>query len=126
MGVKSPFEISKTFGDLFNARDREGLLALYTADGILTIDGETLAQGASAIGEMMAEMLDSPLKIKTHQATCHVNGDIALVRTDWTLIDPDGKEFMTGSSAEILGRQDDGLWRFIIDDASFSSRLAAS
>ena len=126
MGVKSPLEISETFGNLFNARDREGMLALYTADGILTIDGETLAQGRDAIGEMMGEMLDSPLTITTRCATCHVNGDTALVRTDWTLTDPEGKEFMTGSSAEILGRQDDGLWRFIIDDASFSSRLASS
>ena len=39
MGVKSPLDISETFGNLFNARDREGMLALYTTAGILTIDG---------------------------------------------------------------------------------------
>jgi len=126
MGVKSPTEISETFGNLFNSRDRDGLLALYATEGVLTIDGETSAQGGAAIGEMMAEMLDSPLKISTRCATCHINGDTALVRTDWILTDPEGKEFMTGSSAEVLGRQADGLWRFIIDDATFSSRLASS
>lgn len=126
MGVNSPTEISETFGNLFNARDREGLLDLYVADGVLTIDGEASAQGGAAIGEMMAEMLDGPLTISTKCATCHENGDTALVRTDWVLTAPDGSVAMTGSSAEVLVRGADGQWRFIIDDATFSSRTGAS
>ncbi len=122
MGVKSPSDISETFGNLFNARDREGLLDLYVADGMLTIDGEATARGGTAIGEMMAEMLDGPLTISTRCASCHENGDTALVRTDWTLTAPDGSVAMTGSSAEVLRREADGQWRFIIDDATFSSR----
>lgn len=126
MGVKSPSDISETFGSLFNARDRKGLLGLYVADGMLTIGGEASARGGAAIGEMMAEMLDGPLTISTRCASCHENGDTALVRTDWVLTAPDGSVAMTGSSAEVLVREADGQWRFIIDDATFSSRPAAS
>ena len=93
---------------------------------MLTIDGETSAQGGAAIGEMMAEMLDGPLQISTKCASCHENGDTALVRTDWVLTAPDGSVAMTGSSAEVLVRETDGQWRFIIDDATFSSRSDAS
>ncbi len=97
MGVKSPSDMSETFGILFNARDRDGLLDLYVDDGMLTIDGETSARGKTAIGEMMAPLLDGPLKISTKCASCHENGDTAIVRTDWILTEPDGSVAMAGS-----------------------------
>ncbi len=125
MGVKSPSDMSETFGNLFNARDRDGLLDLYVEDGMLTIDGETSARGKTAVGEMIAPLLDGPLKISTKCACCHVNGDSAVVRTDWILTEPDGSVAMTGSSAEVLRREADGRWRFVIDDATFSSRSGA-
>lgn len=122
MGVNSPSEMSETFGRLFNARDRDGLLDLYVEDGVLTIDGDASARGKQAIGEMLAPMLDGPLKVETRCATCHENGDTAIVRTDWVLTEPGGAVAMTGSSAEVLRREADGQWRFVIDDATFSSR----
>jgi ketosteroid isomerase-like protein len=109
MGVKTPSDMSETFGNLFNARDRNGLLDLYVDDGMLTIDGESSAYGKAAIGEMMAPMLDSPLKISTKCAFSHENGDTAIVRTDWILTEPYGSVAMTGSSAEVLRRDSDGL-----------------
>ncbi len=122
MGVNSPKDMSATFGRLFNARDKEGMLALYAEDGVLTIDGTEIARGKAAIGAMMAPMLDSPLTIATGCSICHENGSTAIVRTDWTLTAPDGSVAMTGSSAEVLRKEADGKWRFVIDDASFSSR----
>ena len=126
MGVKSPAEMSETFGRLFNARDKDGLLGLYAEGGVLTIDGEASAVGKDAIGEMLAPMLDGPLTISAQCGACHENGDTAIVRTDWVLSAPDGSVAMSGSSAEVLARQADGLWRFVIDDATFASRPAQS
>ena len=122
MGVKSPAEMSATFGRLFNARDKSGLLDLYATDALLTIDGTEVAKGKPAIGAMMAPMLDSPLKIEARCTACHENGDTAIVRTDWVLTAPDGAKAMFGASAEVLRRGTDSLWRFVIDDATFSSR----
>ena len=126
MGVKSPSDMPATFGQLFNARDRDGLLGLYAEDGMLTIDGGASAHGKTAIAEMLAPMLDGPLQISTECGACHENGDTAVVRTDWTLTGLDGEVAMTGSSAEVLRRQADGQWRFVIDDATFSSRSCQS
>jgi len=39
---------------------------------------------------------------------------------------PDGSAAMQGGSAEVLRRGADGRWRFVIDDATFSSRAAKS
>ena len=126
MGVKAPAEMPETFGRLFNAQDLDGLLALYTDGGMLTIDGEASAVGKAAIGEMMAPMLDGSVSITTTCGASYENGDTALVRTDWVLTAPDGSVVMSGSSAEVLTRGADGLWRFVIDDATFSSRPAKS
>ena len=46
-------------------------------------------------------------------------GDLALVNAKWTLkgTGPDGKEVnLNGRSTEILRKQPDGTWRFVIDD----------
>lgn len=125
MPVKSPGDMSATFASVFNARDKAGLLALYTDDGILTIDGKEVARGHAAIAALMAPMLESPLKLTARCTACHESGDTAIVRTDWTLKAPDGTTAMQGASAEVLRRGRDGLWRFVIDDATFSSRNAA-
>ena len=126
MGVKSPSDISAAFGTFFNGRDRDGLLDLYAEDALLTIDGETSARGKTAIGEMMAPLLDGPLKISMKCVCCHENGDTAVVRTDWVLNEPDGSVAMAGSSAEVLRHEADGQWRFLIDDATFASRSGPS
>lgn len=125
MGVKSPGDMSATFAARFNARDKAGLVALYVDDGVLTIDGAEVARGHAAIAAMMTPMLESPLKLVGRCTACHQNGDTAVVRTDWTLQAPDGSTAMQGASAEVLRRGQDGLWRFVIDDATFSSRAAA-
>jgi uncharacterized protein (TIGR02246 family) len=117
MGVKSPADMSATFAKLFNARDNAGRVAL-------TIDGAETARGHAAIAAMMAPMFESPLKIAARCSTCHENGDTAVVRTDWILTAPDGSTAMQGGSAEVLRRGADGRWRFVIDDATFSSRAA--
>src|SRR5690606_21686354 len=117
-----PADMSATFGSMFNARDRAGLLGLYHEDAVLTIDGAQMAKGKDAIAAMMATMLDSPLTIDARCTACHVSGDLAIVRTDWVLKGPDGAVAMQGASAEVLRPGADGLWRLAIDDATFSSR----
>jgi uncharacterized protein (TIGR02246 family) len=122
MGVKSPSEMPETFGKLFNARDKNGLLDLYAADAMFTLDGATSARGKAAIGEVWAPLFEGPLKLKARCASCHVNGGTAILRTDWAMIAPDESVAMTGSSGEVLRREADGRWRLVIDDATFSSR----
>jgi ketosteroid isomerase-like protein len=71
---------------------------------------------------MVTPFFESPLKIAIKTSSCLQHADTALVRSDWTLTAPDGAVAMAGSSAEILRHGTDGLWRFIIDDATFASR----
>lgn len=125
MGVRQPADISAAFGDCFNTRDKTALLALYIDTAILTVDGTVVARGKAEIDKMVTPFFESPLKIAIKCAVCHQQADTALVRSDWTLTAPDGKVAMAGSSAEVLRKEADGLWRFVVDDATFASRAKA-
>jgi uncharacterized protein (TIGR02246 family) len=122
MGVRKPEDISEMFGAYFNKRDKAALLALYIDTAILTIDGTAVARGKAEIDAMVTPFFQGPLKIAIKCVCCHQQGDTALVRSDWKLTGPDGAMAMAGSSAEVLRKGADGLWRFIVDDASFASR----
>jgi uncharacterized protein (TIGR02246 family) len=111
-----------TFGRLYNARDKRAILDLYANDAMLTVDGTTVGRGKTAIADMMGPFFEGPLQIEIKCGACHENGGLAVVRSDWTLKAPDGSVAMSGSSAEVLRKEGDGLWRFVIDDATFSSR----
>ena len=124
MGVRQPAAISEAFGMHFNKRDKAALLSLYTETALLTVDGAAVARGRAAIEAMVQPLIDSPLKMTIRCAVCHEQGDLALVRSDWKLTGPDGTVATAGSSAEVLRKQADGLWRLEIDDASFAARPA--
>ena len=122
MGARLPTEISEIFGARFNARDKSALLALYTDTALLTIDGIAVARGKAEIDRMITPFLEGPLKIDIRCVSCHQQGDIALVRSDWKLSEPNGAVAMAGASAEVIRKEADGLWRFIFDDDTFASR----
>ena len=122
MGVKRPSDISTAFAKFFNDRDKRGLLNLYLSDAILTVDGNAIAKGTAEIDKMVTPFFESPLKLEAKCGACHEAGDIALVRTVWKLVAPDGSSPMAGVSAEVLKRSADGTWRFAVDDATYASR----
>lgn len=44
-------------------------------------------------------------------------GDLALLRADWELTTDDGAVVASGSSAELVHKQGDGRWLYVIDHA---------
>lgn len=123
MAVKKPSDLSKGFENFYNARDKKGLLSLYTDDAMLTMDGTTKVFGKPEIEKVIATMVATPgNRCECTCVACHEAGDTALVRTDWSMYDAKGAVIMKGLSAEVAKRGADGLWRFIIDDATYVSR----
>ena len=103
----------------FNAGDLDGLMALYEPDAIVIPQlGAEPVKGTSAIRSALEGFL--ALKGKVELETKHVvqHGDIALLRSAWRLkgTGPDGKTVeMAHGSAEVVRRQRDGSWRYVID-----------
>ncbi len=94
-------------------------MGLYESDAVLIPQpGAELVRGTQAIRAALEGFL--ALKGKVELQTKHVvrYGDIALLRAAWRLkgTGPDGKPVeMAHGSAEVVRRQPDGSWRYIID-----------
>ena len=119
MPVRNPMEIHAVFEKAFNAGDLPGLVALYEKDAIFAPEPGRTVAGHSAIGAALAGSLAArpTLSLKTEGA---FEGDgYALLHGRWELngTGPDGAPFQTkGRSCEVLRRQPDGAWLYIIDN----------
>jgi uncharacterized protein (TIGR02246 family) len=119
MAERGPVEAHALFQKAFNAGDLQGLMALYEPDAILIPQpGAEPVKGTQAIRSALEQFL--ALNGKVELQTKHVvqHGDIALLRSAWRVkgTGPDGKPVeMSHGSAEVVRRQPDGSWRYIID-----------
>ncbi len=115
--VTGPYEMNQTFAHAFNTRDINHLMALYEDSAVLRIDTEKTFTGKAAIAVELQKLLGMPGKMSSHNNFCIEHGDIALLRADHSIKDADGTTIFSGSSAEVVRRQTDGTWLYIIDHA---------
>jgi uncharacterized protein (TIGR02246 family) len=127
MTVAKPNHINDAFASAFNDRNMEGLAALYEPDAILCADETgTRLSGLEAIKAALQQLMQVPGKMVARNHFCIQHDDLALLRADWELVTEDGSLVASGSSAELVRRQSDGSWRYVIDHATGASlpRLA--
>lgn len=116
--ITHPAAINAAFADAFNRRSLDDLLALYEEDACLRgdADGATIT-GRKQIAEALQALLAMPGRMQSRNVFCIERHDIALLRADWTIAEENGAIVASGRSAEIVRRQADGSWRYIIDHA---------
>jgi ketosteroid isomerase-like protein len=114
--IMDPSQSTATFAQIFNdGKDMDAWLSLYEPDAIL-LGGTQPAKGHEAIRQALSAQLgNAPGKITTRVNFHEVNGDIALTRSDYQLVH-EGKVLMEASAVEVLRRQEDGRWLYIIDN----------
>jgi uncharacterized protein (TIGR02246 family) len=119
MAVSDPHENHRTFERCWNARDVDGLLALYDENAVYVASAEKRLTGHAEIREMLEQMTALGIENKLELLSLTQSGDIALEKTRWTMQFPgeDGKSVeQTGLSTVVLLRQADTRWRMVIDD----------
>ena len=114
MSVSRPEEAGKSFEALFGAGDLDGLMELYEQDAVFT-NARGAHVGPVAIRSVLQGYLDSGASITMNDSVAFEAGALALVHWSWTMVFPDGR-IAEGATAEILRRQDDGSWKFVIDN----------
>ncbi|HTM51363.1 MAG TPA: DUF4440 domain-containing protein [Bryobacteraceae bacterium] len=119
MAVRNPMEMHPAFEKAFNSGNLQELVALYEKDAILVAEPGRTVAGPGPIGEAYKGYLAAhpTMSLKTEAA---FEGDgYALLHGRWELngTGPDGAPFqMKGRSCEVLRRQPDGTWLFVIDN----------
>ncbi len=118
--ARTPEDCHRCFAAAFAAKDLAALVALYEAEpSIVTEPGQPPATGRVALRALLTSLLASDCQL--HQETTSVirAGDLALLRATWRLTGtgPEGEALETShNSIEVVRRQADGTWLFVIDD----------
>jgi ketosteroid isomerase-like protein len=113
--------LCEAFAKCYNARDLDGLLALYEEGAVLRPgSGEQTIAGKDAIRAYFTRGMERPLRLVQANNFCFEQDGIALARADYR-VEEDGKVVRSGSSCEVLRRQPDGSWLYFIDHATGAS-----
>ncbi len=114
MGASRPDEASRLFEERFARSDLDGLMDLYEEGAVFT-NAQGAHAGSTAIREVLGGYLSTGASIAMNDSVSFEAGELALVHWAWTMTFPDGR-VAEGATAEVLRRQSDGSWRFIIDN----------
>jgi len=101
--------------------DLEAAVALYEPNASFVVPPGEVVSGHSAIREVLSGFMAAMAGGKIEAVTVAVSGDgtVAVTRTKGssTAVGPDGEPVtMPFHSIEVVRKQPDGTWRFIIDD----------
>ena len=114
---KSPDDLHRLFEQALNSGDLDALVALYAFDGVL-MAGSGLAEGISAIRQVLADYIAMKPNIELRTRRVVAAGDTALLVADWRFRGTTcegGNVLTSGTSIEVARRQPDGSWRYYID-----------
>jgi uncharacterized protein (TIGR02246 family) len=117
--ARTPEEVDALFAERLNAGDAAGVAALYEADAVLVMpEGEQ--RGVAAIEAGLGALVEARLQLRMNVVkVVRAGADVAVLYNDWSgeAVGPDGAAVaMDGHAIEIVRRQADGSWRFVIDD----------
>ena len=117
--MNSPATAVRGFFETFNQGDIEAILAFYEPKAAFVAQPGQVAEGTVALRVAINGFLALKPTLSMGRYQAILAGDIALSIAKWTLkgTGPDGKPIqMEGTTTDVLRRQADGRWLFVIDN----------
>jgi ketosteroid isomerase-like protein len=113
--VSDPKDMHAKFVALFNAGDVDGLMSLYEPEAVMNPSPGKEVRGTEAIGAALNGFLGLGGQIAIDTLVVFEGpGGIAMTHGAWKLTG--GSMELSGKTAEVLRRQADGRWLYIIDN----------
>ena len=119
MPATSPEQCDILVGQAISAGDVDAALALYEPGATFVPEPGKTVIGTDAIREVMVGFIAMKPTLKVEVPLVVQSGDTAILYSQWTLTGtaPDGSAVdMAGKGQEVVRRQANGNWLFIIDN----------
>ena len=119
MSTATPEQVLGSIVTGINSGDLEGLMTLYESKAAFATQPGNLAHGAPGVREALSGFISMKGKLDLEVTRVLEVGDLALVIGAWTFdgTGPDGEPVrLAAKNADVLRRQEDGTWRFVIDN----------
>jgi uncharacterized protein (TIGR02246 family) len=105
--------------EAFNRADLDRAVALYENDAVLVVQPGRIARGTAQLRDALAGFIAMKATLRSEAQQVIEAGDVALYVGRWSLrgTDPTGRPVgLSGESADILRRQEDGRWLIALDN----------
>ena len=119
MTATTPVQVLESIVAGINAGDLESLMPLYESDAAFATEPGRLAHGPSGIRQALGGFISMQGELDLEVTRVLEVGDLALVVGTWSFTGtgPDGEPVsLSARNADVLRRQPDGSWRFVIDN----------
>jgi uncharacterized protein (TIGR02246 family) len=119
MPARKPEECDLLIAEYINTGNVDAAVDLYEPNAMFVTGPGQTAIGQAAIREVLTGMLAGKPRLTMKVPIVLVNGDLALLVSDYSvaMTGADGKPTtIAGRGTEVVRRQADGTWRFVIDN----------
>ena len=119
MPVNTPTDVDLQLIAAVNAGDIDSAVGCYEPGAALVYPQGTTVTGTEAIREALLGFMDTKPKITIEVPLVIKSGDTALVHSKWTSVgtDAEGNQVdFAGQATEVMRRQTDETWLFVIDN----------
>ena len=116
---RTPEQVLESIVDGINGGNLDALMPLYERKAAFATEPGTLAHGAPGVREALAGFISMKGKLDLEVTRVLEVDDLALVIGVWSFdgTGPDGEPVrLEARNADVLCRQADGTWRFVIDN----------
>lgn len=117
--TETPEQVLEAVVEGINTGNFETLMALYEPEAAFATQPGRLAPGLGGIRDALGGFVAMNGKLDLQVSRVLEVGDLALVVGDWSFTGtgPDGEPVkLAARNADVLRRQADGSWRFVIDN----------
>jgi uncharacterized protein (TIGR02246 family) len=118
MPARTPEDVDRLLCEAISAGDLEAALAFYEPEAQFVAEPGHVVTGRDAIREVLSHFLALKPTLTMDKVTAVRAGDIALLASIWSLTSTgsDGKTInLSGQGQEVVRRQPNGSWQFVID-----------
>jgi uncharacterized protein (TIGR02246 family) len=118
MAARQPADVNRLIAEALSTGNRDAALALYEAEAAFVPQPGQVVRGPDGIAAAIDAFLALKPTLQIRVSEVIEAGDIALLRSTWTLTGTgaDGQPLqMGGAATDVVRRQADGTWRYIID-----------